>query len=316
MESEDYHINHEHTEPSAQCCKNCETSFTGNFCPQCGQSVKSFEKPLRLFIIDFTGNLFAFDTRFWRSISAVVLKPGSMVSDYVTGKRIRYMPPFRMYVFVSFVFFLLLSYTTNKSLQKNKNNLLMYSNAIKPNASSSDTVEINVGLPIVSEKTETINQQSMQDSIDKVKVQSDDPGFRKRLKEITENPGLFVAKFLKYLSWSVFILMPLYGFFLWIFFRKTERYYVTHFLFAINQHTILFMLLILIMLLNIALPDKNVTIENFLMLLLPVYALIGARQLYKRRWNSVLLRMLSAILLYSIATLFGTAVVAYFAFLK
>lgn len=189
MESEDYYINHEQTEQSAQCCKNCETKFDGNFCPQCGQSVKSFEKPLRLFIIDFTGNLFAFDTRFWRSISAVVLKPGSMVSDYVTGKRIRYMPPFRMYVFVSFVFFLLLSYTTNKSLQKNKNNLLVYSNAIKSNASSSDTVEINSGIPGVYEKTETKNVESMQVSTDELKVQSADPGFRKRLKEITENPG-------------------------------------------------------------------------------------------------------------------------------
>lgn len=39
-------------------CKNCETQFSGHFCPGCGQSVKEFDKPFSFVIYNFAGDFF------------------------------------------------------------------------------------------------------------------------------------------------------------------------------------------------------------------------------------------------------------------
>ena len=61
------------------------------------------------------GNMFAFDTRFWKTFVAILFKPGTLARDYVKGHRVKYMPPFRFYVFVSFLFFLVLNFYTSQN---------------------------------------------------------------------------------------------------------------------------------------------------------------------------------------------------------
>ncbi len=90
-------------------CKNCECRFKGKFCPNCGQSVFEYQRPFRFLLADFTGNLFAFDTRFWKSLKALTIKPGRLTKDFIQGKRARYMPPFRFYIFCEFFCFSLFS---------------------------------------------------------------------------------------------------------------------------------------------------------------------------------------------------------------
>ena len=46
-------------------CQNCDTSFKGNYCPECGQQLREFQKPFRFLIVDLAGNIFSFDTRLW-----------------------------------------------------------------------------------------------------------------------------------------------------------------------------------------------------------------------------------------------------------
>jgi hypothetical protein len=98
-------------------CKNCGRKFTGKFCPDCGQSIKEFEKPFSFLIIDLTGNIFAFDTRFRKTFINVLARPGHLTFDYLKGHRARYMPPFRFYVFISFIFFVLLSVAVKKNVE-------------------------------------------------------------------------------------------------------------------------------------------------------------------------------------------------------
>ena len=97
-------------------CKNCETFFDGKFCPECGQSVKDYDKPFSFIFYNFVGDFFAFDTRFFRTFIALLFKPGFLSKEYFDGKRITYAPPFRIFIFVSFILFLLLQTYTNKGL--------------------------------------------------------------------------------------------------------------------------------------------------------------------------------------------------------
>lgn len=92
-------------------CKNCEHPIEAadKFCSHCGQSNKSFERP----VLDVGKNMFHelldIDGRLVLTIKALLLKPGLLTLEYNQGKRQKYTPPLRMYLVMSIVFFLVFS---------------------------------------------------------------------------------------------------------------------------------------------------------------------------------------------------------------
>ena len=95
--------------PKLDICQNCGTPTPGNFCPECGQDSREHRVALRLLTVGLWNDLFTFDNRFWRSFVILLARPGELTLRYMGGKRARYIPPARMYLFVSIVFFFVLS---------------------------------------------------------------------------------------------------------------------------------------------------------------------------------------------------------------
>jgi hypothetical protein len=88
-------------------CLNCGTTLGGQYCGNCGQRAAAS----RLISIwellrDAFGDLFELDSRLWRTLIPLMIRPGQLTRDYLMGRRARYMPPFRMYLVLSIVFFL------------------------------------------------------------------------------------------------------------------------------------------------------------------------------------------------------------------
>jgi hypothetical protein len=78
-------------------CSSCGTVYQGNFCPRCGQSARvgrfSFKKAALLFLdVWGMGNRSMF-----RSIRDLMLRPGFMIRDYLSGMQSAYFPPFKMF---------------------------------------------------------------------------------------------------------------------------------------------------------------------------------------------------------------------------
>ena len=92
-------------------CLNCGTRLESSnaFCPQCGQANHDLNIPLRHLLEEAAEGVLHFDIKSVRTIQALTFKPGFVTSEFIKGKRARYVPPVRLYVFISFVFFLLLS---------------------------------------------------------------------------------------------------------------------------------------------------------------------------------------------------------------
>ncbi len=250
-------------------CRNCGTKFQGNFCPQCGQSIKEFERPFQFLIIDFLGNMFAFDTRFWKTFVAVLLKPGTLARDYVKGHRIRYMPPFRFYIFVSFIFFFLLNIYTSQ------------------NATNSDL--------LTGSENDMI---TLFDNGEEELTQNDEYNIPERIALFMEHPELFMEQLMSYYSWGMFLLMPFYGFLLWVFYRKRQRYYITHLIMAVNQHAFIFSIFIIMLLFSMFLPGFSGSFINYLLLLIPVYLIIGHKILYQQRTPKIILKLFAISFLY------------------
>lgn len=269
-------------EISEQLCKNCETEFKGNFCPNCGQSVKEFERPFGFLFVDLMGNIFAFDTRFWKTFKAILFNPGKMALEFVKGRRVRYMPPFRFYVFVSFIFFFFLNILTNKNIEDE--NITIFGNT-----PDSDSLVV---APVVANTKHTSS-----DTVDYGKSKN---GFIDVEEEsskivdyenINKNPDIYIGRMFQYLSWSIFFLMPFYGFLLWLFFRKSQPYYITHLILAVNQHSFTFLVFLIMMILSYVFNGNLAILSLLLFLSMPVYIFVGLRRLFKRAWWSTLLLM-------------------------
>jgi len=95
--------------PSA--CLSCGAPTVGVFCANCGQKNDDLRRSLIFLARDFIEDTFSFDSRMWRTLGALVAAPGLVPTNYAHGKRSRYTPPVRLFLIVSFLFFLLLSVT-------------------------------------------------------------------------------------------------------------------------------------------------------------------------------------------------------------
>ena len=86
-------------------CLNCGAPLAGQYCGQCGQRATSRFISLWGLISDAFGDLFEMDSRLWRTVVPLLIRPGLLTKEYLQGRRARYMPPFRMYLVLSLVFF-------------------------------------------------------------------------------------------------------------------------------------------------------------------------------------------------------------------
>jgi hypothetical protein len=99
-------------------CKNCEKKFKAGFeyCPFCGQQVKE-ELTVKVLFYNTISNYFSFDARFFKSFIPLLIKPGYLASKFVEGKRLLYLHPAQMYLFIAVVFFFLFSFIQSSQVQ-------------------------------------------------------------------------------------------------------------------------------------------------------------------------------------------------------
>ena len=97
-------------------CRNCGASLAGDFCHACGQSAQSLRQPFWALFGEGIETLFALDGRIARTLPSLLLRPGRITRAYLDGQRARFIPPFRLYVVASLLFFVLLPLVTGQSL--------------------------------------------------------------------------------------------------------------------------------------------------------------------------------------------------------
>ena len=103
---------------SAQCL-NCGTELKGPFCYFCGQPDRNFMRFFPALLRDLMEDLLDLDSRFIRTLKPLLFKPGKLTRDYMEGRRFRYAPPMRVYIFSSILFFLLAALLSSNSVSFN-----------------------------------------------------------------------------------------------------------------------------------------------------------------------------------------------------
>jgi len=86
-------------------CANCGALLSGAYCATCGQHAHGSARSLTELCRDCVHVLTHADGRFWKTIRALLLSPGKLTQEYFLDHRERYLPPVRLYIVLSILFF-------------------------------------------------------------------------------------------------------------------------------------------------------------------------------------------------------------------
>jgi hypothetical protein len=91
--------------PAPEPCANCQAPLQGPFCSGCGQEARHSARSLRTLLHEVFESLTSLDGRVWRTLKALLFRPGLLTNEYLADRRARYLPPFRLYLVISVLFF-------------------------------------------------------------------------------------------------------------------------------------------------------------------------------------------------------------------
>ena len=86
-------------------CANCGAPATGRYCPECGQETALALPTARQFLREAAGRYVALDGRMWRTLAALLFRPGFLTRAYFAGQRRRYVRPARLFLVLSLAMF-------------------------------------------------------------------------------------------------------------------------------------------------------------------------------------------------------------------
>jgi hypothetical protein len=89
-----------YTLPIGAPCPNCGTTLDGPWCHACGQSSEDFHRSLARLAGEAIGGLYDFDSRLWRTVPDLCLRPARLTRAFLNGHRVSQVPPFRLFLVV------------------------------------------------------------------------------------------------------------------------------------------------------------------------------------------------------------------------
>jgi ribosomal protein L40E len=97
---------HQH-ERKEKICLNCGSRLQGRFCHNCGQENLEPKESIGHLLTHFFNDVTQFDGKFFTTLKDLLIKPGFLSREYMSGRRVDYLNPVKMYLFTSAIFFLL-----------------------------------------------------------------------------------------------------------------------------------------------------------------------------------------------------------------
>jgi hypothetical protein len=103
-------------------CANCGTDLQGKFCHSCGQENLELKENFGHMMSHAISDYFHFDHQFFHTLKPLFLQPGRLTTEYMAGRRVQYLHPVKMYIFISLIFFLLFFKSSHDTAKVKLNN--------------------------------------------------------------------------------------------------------------------------------------------------------------------------------------------------
>jgi len=255
-------------------CLNCGTTLSGQYCGNCGQRARSRLISIWELVREAFGDLFELDSRLWQTLVPLIAHPGRLTKDYLLGRRARFMPPFRTYLVLSVVFFLVAFFDPREEFnllydpaaessgdadqpsgelreevrkELEKEGIIINGDPVPRNPKEGDEAGVNLNL--------STGEGNVNCDVDDLRS-ADIPEWLSRrvtpermlvmCERVSADDGsALFDKLLDNVPAALFVLLPLMALVLKILYPLSKRYYVEHLLFVVHFHAFFFLILIL-----------------------------------------------------------------------
>jgi len=273
-------------------CSNCGAALTGPYCAACGQHAHGSARSVGVLFEDAWHVMTHVDGRFWQTLYTLLLRPGRLTQEYFAERRARYLPPVRLYLVLSVLFFALGPLGPRGGgetrVERPKSDARMATDAQAAHGLARDQA--------ASASTANAGNRFNVDFNDCAKITSSFRWLEKPLRQACErNVALggapVRAAFVANIPKMMFVFLPLIALVMLLLYWRPRRYYVEHLVFFLHTHAAMFLILLLLRPLfwAVTVPPGLGTIGGFLKLSACLYAvwyMYRAMRVYygQRRW--------------------------------
>lgn len=297
-------------------CFNCgkELKEEENFCPDCGQKNTDLNISLREISKEFAGDYFTFDSKFFTTLIPLLFLPGKVPKEYIDGKRVKHIPPLRIFIFLSFItFFLWGSSFNNASSSFGGDNVDNLADSLTANAAFIDSINVtdNIDLRIQGDtaQNDTVLSSDLRfmlnkDNDPKMIVDSiagDESEFLQKviyqgLRMYQAEKGSVKKYFMENISIVLLLVQPFFALLLkLVYIRRKNFFYIEHLVFSLYLHAFVLFTSVLLYFLSFYI-DIDTLILWFTLVFI-IYLIIALKQFYEQKWFKTFIK--STIILFS-----------------
>jgi hypothetical protein len=267
-------------------CQNCGARVTQQYCGACGQRLEPPVHSLWHFSQVAAEDLTHADSRLWRTLYALLFRPGYLTQQFLAGRRARYLPPIRLYLVLSVVFFLLAS-------AKSSNLEVLEIKAPEAGPAKATIVPLEGAKEGQdrAEPAETPEQRAAhcQTNYNGPWAERIVPLAREACRKAVADHGRALqAAFLHNIPRAMFLFLPILAGLMMLLYWRPRRYYVEHLLLFVHNHAFLFLLGMLAWVLAALVPYASNWVGLGVTLYIAWYVYRSMRVVYGQgRWLTV-----------------------------
>jgi hypothetical protein len=211
-------------------CGNCGATLTGPYCSACGQHAHGSARSIAALFHDAWHLATHVDDRLWQTLHLLLLRPGRLTQEYFAEHRARYLPPVRLYLVLSVLFFAFGLATPEKT-------------RMLPTVAAPDAAAPSKAAPEGARSTILDI-----DDCDDIKIPFTwlQNSMRQSCVRNKGDNGVSVEHaFLATIPKMMFLFVPMMALVMLILYWRPRRYYVEHLVFFIHTHAAVFLLLLI-----------------------------------------------------------------------
>ena len=309
-------------------CKNCGATLVGPYCAQCGQKEADSVKPLTALISDFFDGTFSLDSRVVRTTGHLLTAPGRLTRVYFDGQRLRYLPPVRLFLVCSLIFFATVGFSgrhllriTAVPLHADTDLILGWQDDDSASNTSTDTATTSerpdgyqASLVLFPSADEPVQGGLPPKMVEELLADRDLPPIvgeiLRSFQTAISEPQAFNQQLNVWLPRMMFIMVPVFGLIVRLFYWRERLFYAHHVIFALHYHSFAFVLLTLLIAL---VPLYGGTVAAIVFAIASnLYILTSMKTTYQQSWRTTVAKWFGISSLYGFtffltlqATLYG-----------
>ncbi|HEY3403674.1 MAG TPA: DUF3667 domain-containing protein [Ohtaekwangia sp.] len=250
-------------------CLNCGATVEKKFCTECGQENIELHDTFVHMAGHFLADYFHYDSKFFKSLGYLFTRPGFLTKEYLDGKRVNYIPPLRLFFFITIIS-VLISSLYNKRFEKE-----------------------------ILEKTVHVTHSTDSTAATEIELDKLTGDEKAKVEKLNQGMKNFIHD-LKYIS---FFLLPVYAFAFRVVNLKSKKFYVDHLIYTMHLQSFVFALVAIVLIIPLLIyAPAHYIVQHIVIGSTILYTILSLRYLYQQSWLKTIAKALLALSFVGIIT--------------